>query len=100
MDVLPLLQHIEPRTFQGGTRNIPAHAEKEDFGAHHVVLGVVTICLGGCPGCRAILWTHSGGKEEAGGRGEDRLGTARESSRGPREVDRGDWRVADAGACG
>ena len=81
MDVLPLLQHIEPRTFQGGTRNIPAHAEKEDFGAHHVVLGVVTICLGGCPGCRAILWMHSGrgwGKEEAGGgRGE--------TGSGPRE---------------
>lgn len=55
MDVLPLLQHIEPRTFQGGTRNIPAHAEEEELGAHQIVRGVVTICL---RSRRTIPWRH------------------------------------------
>ena len=84
MDVFPLLQHIEPRTFQGGTRNIPARAEEEDLGAHHLVLGGVSVCLRGRPRRRSILWTHSGrvvAKGRASLEGEDARDREREQPR-------------------
>ena len=100
MDVFPLLVPTEPRTFQGRTRNIPARAEKEDLGAHHVVLGAVIVCVRGRPGRRAILWRHGGDGGERQRQTETECAEReRESSRGPREGDRGDGRVARAGAC-